>query len=100
MPFYQQPKTYKIEIDYNIYQPVAVYVYTDMEGKSTPLKMKIDLPDSSRVTVPIDGIKITKDLPSRTLYTCVATLHGCKQLIDLIYYHEQGLWVTEKIKSY
>lgn len=100
MPFYQQPKNYKVEIDYNKYQPVAVYAYTDMEGKSTPLKLKIDLPDASRVTVSVDGVRLTKELPGRDLYNCFVTIDGRKQLIDIIYYREQGLWVIEKIKSY
>jgi len=100
MPFYQPPKNFKTEIDYDKYQTVAVYAYTDMDGKSTPLKMKIDLPDESRVTVPIDGVRTTKELPGRDLFNCVVTLNGRKQLIDIVYYKEQGLWVTEKIKSY
>ena len=100
MPFYQQPKTYKIDIDYDNYQPVAVYAYTDAEGKSTPLKIKIDLPDESRITIPVDGLRLSKELPGRTLYNCYVTLNGRKQLIDIIYYQEQGLWVTPKIISY
>lgn len=100
MPFYDPPKNHKIKIDYDIYQPIAVYAYTDSEGNSTPLKIKIDLPDESRVTVAIDSVRITKELPGRTLYNCAVTLRGRRQLIDIIYYKEQGLWVMEKIKSY
>lgn len=100
MPFYQSPKNYKIEIDYENYQTIAVYSFTDSEGNSTPLKIKIDLPDATRVTVPVDGVRTTKELPGRTLYNCFVTLNGRKQLIDIIYYKEQGLWVMDKIKSY
>lgn len=100
MPFYEQPKTYKIEIDYDNYQPVAVFVYTDAEGNSTPLKIKIDLPDDTRITIPVDGVRIMKELPGKDSYNCYVTLNGRKQLIDIIYYKEQGLWVTEKINSY
>lgn len=100
MPFYEQPKTHKIEIDYEKYQTIAVFTYTDSEGSSTPLKIKIDLPDESRVTVPVDSVRLTKELHGRTLYNCYVTLNGRKQLIDIIYYKEQGLWVTSKINSY
>nr|WP_295678819.1 hypothetical protein [uncultured Lachnoclostridium sp.]DAE05613.1 MAG TPA: hypothetical protein [Siphoviridae sp. cthL03] len=100
MPFYEPPRSHKFEIDYDNYQTIAVYSFTDAEGKSTPLKIKIDLPDGTRVTVPVDGVRITKELPGRELYNCYVTLNGRKQLIDIIYYKEQGLWVTEKIKSY
>lgn len=100
MPFYQPPKNFKVDIDYDAYQPIAVFTYTDMEGKSIPLKIKIDLPDESRVTVPVDTVRLTKELHGRTLYNCYVTLNGRKQLIDIIYYKEQGLWVMEKIKSY
>ncbi len=100
MPFYQQPKSFKIDIDYDNYQAVAVFAYTDMEGNSTPLKIKIDLPDATRVTAAIDGVRTTKELQGRTLYNCFITLQGRRQLIDIIYYKEQGLWVMEKIKSY
>lgn len=100
MPFYQPPKNFKVDIDYDIYQPIAVYAFTDMDGKSTPLKLKIDLPDESRITVAIDGVRTTKELQGRILYNCFVTLNGRKQLIDIIYYREQGLWIIEKIKSY
>ncbi|HCL02870.1 MAG TPA: hypothetical protein DHW61_10750 [Lachnoclostridium phytofermentans] len=100
MPFYEPPKDFKIEINYDVYQTIGVALYTGNDGKITPLKLYIDLPDSSRITVAVDGIKTTKELKGRILFTCVATLHGRKQLFDIIYYKEQGLWVTDKIKSY
>lgn len=100
MPFYEAPKSHKIEIDYDKYQAIAVFTYTDTEGISVPLKIKIDLPDESRITVAIDGVRTTKELQGRTLYNCYIKLNGRKQLIDIIYYKEQGLWVTDKIISY
>ena len=100
MPFYEPPKNHKIEIDYDMFQTIGVALYTGNDGKITPLKLYIDLPDESRVTIAVDGIKTTKELEGRTLFTCVATLNGRKQLFNIIYYKEQGLWVMEKIKSY
>ncbi|GEM_PF-1197024 len=100
MPFYEPPRSCKIEIDYDVFQTIGVAQFTGADGKIIPLKLFIDLPDESRVSFDVDGVKNTKELTGRILFTCVATLHGRKQNFDIIYYKEQGLWVMEKIKSY
>lgn len=97
MPFFQSSESSKFEIDFTKYQPIAVYSYTDVDGKITPIKFKMDLPDATRVTVDIESIRSTKDIYGGVSYSCYAMVNGTRQLFVIVFFSEPMLWCLRKV---
>lgn len=96
MPFFTPTKHEEFHINYDLYQPIAVYYYTSSEGEVTPLKFKYETPDFTIETIEIKEIKIRKDIRNGVSYTCLCKNYGRLQQIVIMFYSKQCTWVMQK----
>lgn len=95
MPFYTPSKDSKFQIDYDKYNPVYVYFYTDMDGKIRPIQFKYESEDNSIITLDINSIKYSKDIYGGILFCCLVTNYGRQQEVNLVYFIAQHLWCID-----
>lgn len=95
MPFYTPSKDSKFQIDYDKYNPVYVYFYTDMDGKIRPIQFTYEADDNTRTTLKIDNIKSSKEIKGGILFCCLVTDYGRQQEVNLVYFIVQHLWCID-----
>lgn len=96
MPFFEKPKNFNIDIDYDRYMPVAVLACYQEDGKIIPMRIKFKAPDESLITVDVDGVRSTKDILGGFSFCCLVTNYGRQQQVILNFYIKEHLWVMER----
>ena len=96
MPFFTPSKHEELNINYDLYQPVAVYYYTSSEGEATPLKFKYETPECTIETVEISQIQNRKSIRNGYSYTCLCYSYGRPRQVVLYFYIDKMMWVMQK----